>query len=654
MMVLQKGSSGSPLIDQNHRVVGQLHGDPNYDRTIPFCDQRYGEYGKFSMSWNYGGSSSTRLRDWLDPDNTSATVLDGLEDGMLSEGELPASATWSGSHTLTGNIYIPSGVILTIASNTTINLNGNSIIFTGGTIVNNGTISDLRAIIKDRYTSVVRGYFSTVQAAVNAADNDDRIYIEDGPFTESISISGKDNLFISGGELNGSITATNSDELYISQTKCTSMILNNCDDPYLNGADIIGNGSGTGIYLFNIGLSLQPYSYCIVGNLSTGLYAINSTFGIQNETLFTSLTNGVSSNYSSNITLNQIQLCGISNYHLAAYTNGSIDANWCYYDNGTAIIHESGGYVDVIVENDCSQALMASKYTKTSTDGMNIDPAKDEFRKINNMLSELSKLIGSEMDGTRDFDKEKYKDDLLEIVNLFKNYIKDNPNSQYRGAAITIAVHCYKGIEEYELMREFLEELKNDSEIGGYAKRYMIDYYQEQKDYDKALSVADELLKEEKADIDLTNTVLYTKGLLLAHDMDKPEEAAECFSILLQKTFDEGFTALAENELRILGLDAEKQITTDETDDSEELVLENYPNPFNPTTTIAVSLPKQADIKLIVYDVLGREIIKLADGNFEAGKHDFKFNAANLSSGVYFYNIRTSGQSITKKMLLIK
>lgn len=68
------GSSGSPLFDQNKRVIGQLHGGwasctsltPDY-------------YGKFSMSWNYGSAPSTRLRDWLDPDNTGTLVLDGWD-----------------------------------------------------------------------------------------------------------------------------------------------------------------------------------------------------------------------------------------------------------------------------------------------------------------------------------------------------------------------------------------------------------------------------------------------------------------------------------------------------------------------------------------------------------------------------------------------
>lgn len=66
------GSSGSPLFDQNGRVVGQLHGG-----SAACGNNAEDYYGKFALSWNGGSSATSRLRDWLDPDNTGATVLDG-------------------------------------------------------------------------------------------------------------------------------------------------------------------------------------------------------------------------------------------------------------------------------------------------------------------------------------------------------------------------------------------------------------------------------------------------------------------------------------------------------------------------------------------------------------------------------------------------
>lgn len=70
----EPGSSGSPLFDPQHRVIGQLHGGPASCSVID-----YDEYGKVAASWNGGGTSTSRLKDWLDPGSTGATVLDGID-----------------------------------------------------------------------------------------------------------------------------------------------------------------------------------------------------------------------------------------------------------------------------------------------------------------------------------------------------------------------------------------------------------------------------------------------------------------------------------------------------------------------------------------------------------------------------------------------
>jgi hypothetical protein len=77
----QHGSSGSPYFDTNHRIVAQHHGnlDPLYNGNND-CDVPHAWGGKFSVSWDYGSSSSTRLKDWLDPNNNGGTTLNGMND----------------------------------------------------------------------------------------------------------------------------------------------------------------------------------------------------------------------------------------------------------------------------------------------------------------------------------------------------------------------------------------------------------------------------------------------------------------------------------------------------------------------------------------------------------------------------------------------
>ncbi|MBN2789496.1 MAG: choice-of-anchor J domain-containing protein [Candidatus Delongbacteria bacterium] len=81
---------------------------------------------------------------------------------------------------------------------------------------------------------------------------------------------------------------------------------------------------------------------------------------------------------------------------------------------------------------------------------------------------------------------------------------------------------------------------------------------------------------------------------------------------------------------------------------------QNYPNPFNPTTTINFTIANEAKTSLVVYDVMGRAVAKLVDGNLSKGSHKVSFDASNLVSGVYYYNLKSGNVNQTKKMMLIK
>lgn len=83
-------------------------------------------------------------------------------------------------------------------------------------------------------------------------------------------------------------------------------------------------------------------------------------------------------------------------------------------------------------------------------------------------------------------------------------------------------------------------------------------------------------------------------------------------------------------------------------------LMQNYPNPFNPVTNINFSIPVASYTELKVYDAIGREVAVLFSSNAPAGNHTVKFDAAELSSGVYFYTLKSGNFTETKKMALIK
>jgi hypothetical protein len=104
-----------------------------------------------------------------------------------------------------------------------------------------------------------------------------------------------------------------------------------------------------------------------------------------------------------------------------------------------------------------------------------------------------------------------------------------------------------------------------------------------------------------------------------------------------------------------------KQGNVYETDDPVGLddvpvvfkVKQNFPNPFNPVTVIEYEAFTPSQYNFKVYDITGRIVYSQSD-NREPGTYEIYFDAATLSSGIYFYSIQSGGYSVTKKMMLLK
>jgi len=83
-------------------------------------------------------------------------------------------------------------------------------------------------------------------------------------------------------------------------------------------------------------------------------------------------------------------------------------------------------------------------------------------------------------------------------------------------------------------------------------------------------------------------------------------------------------------------------------------LAQNYPNPFNTATTVEYSISREGFVRLVVYDISGREVKTPVERIMPAGKHTVNIEANDLSSGIYFYQLETGGKNIRKKMILIK
>ncbi|MBS1493986.1 MAG: choice-of-anchor B family protein [Bacteroidetes bacterium] len=109
------------------------------------------------------------------------------------------------------------------------------------------------------------------------------------------------------------------------------------------------------------------------------------------------------------------------------------------------------------------------------------------------------------------------------------------------------------------------------------------------------------------------------------------------------------------NSLRITFKSTSVGIQNISTQIPDKFKLENnFPNPFNPSTNIKFQLSEKSFTSLIVYDMLGREVMTLLGEELNAGYYNYQFNASTLNSGIYFYTLKTEKNSETKKMVLVK
>ena len=108
--------------------------------------------------------------------------------------------------------------------------------------------------------------------------------------------------------------------------------------------------------------------------------------------------------------------------------------------------------------------------------------------------------------------------------------------------------------------------------------------------------------------------------------------------------------SIVENLTIISGIDGSPETYVPESFS----ISHNYPNPFNPSTKIRYSIPQSSNVIVKVFDILGNEIETLINEEKTAGTYEMTWYAENLSSGIYFYQIKTENYIETKKMILIK
>ena len=125
------------------------------------------------------------------------------------------------------------------------------------------------------------------------------------------------------------------------------------------------------------------------------------------------------------------------------------------------------------------------------------------------------------------------------------------------------------------------------------------------------------------------------------------------------------FAALANGTVvelpKLYGEEAQTALNKVMNENGEEVAIvneynleQNFPNPFNPSTTIKFSVPTSDLVTLKVYDVLGNEVATLVNEQKAPGTYEVRFDAGNLATGIYIYTIKASNFTQTRKLILMK
>ena len=292
------------------------------------------------------------------------------------------------------------------------------------------------------------------------------------------------------------------------------------------------------------------------------------------------------------------------------------------------------------------------------------NPPDSVFEKIYaNYFSVNKKLINAFKNKTP-LDKEALCSDYENVVDDYKNFIENNPDSPSARKAIVYITRCLRKIDNLHEdvnatgMRNFLTDIKENKKYPALvpaAERLMIDYCITVNDYTGAIETSNNLIEKYKSDDDYVCDVLYNKGLILLHNLRNPAEAEESFKTIVKNYPENPIANLAEKQLQDLGYNKDQiELEKASASGAKEFTISNSPNPFNPVTTIKYNLPEDVNVTLEVFNVRGQKIKTLVNRFQKVGNYDVQFDGTNLASGVYIYKIKAGNYSMSKRMLLIK
>lgn len=580
---------------------------------------------------------------------------------MTKSGVMLQNENWFQNVTLAGDVAVPSGVTLTIMNPVAVNLNGHTLYSTGGVInmENGAAINGSVALIKSGISTV--GYSGSAQSAVYVATGNQIVELQSRMYNENLSLTSKNNVTIAGAGpastvINGSINLS-------SANNCTVKDLRVPEYKYIsiNGGD---NNCISNIQTDNYADVLNIYDASNVkvqGLIAENGMDIGSNIRNSDGNIW------AGNSYSGHLTA--LYFSSNSSFYLSEnnFCNNNIDVN---SQSSYIIIKNNflskpypqslyGNYLFQGYSNVCpsgsSPAKTSSPESKTQLAASGVsNPVNTELDEADKAYMDLFSKINKE--NTRS--NKILKTDVYTVIDKFRKVLSTKKDKYSVNRSLLRLSHCFRTTESRKEFNDMIETMLKDKSyegIQGNIKRYLIGGYIQNREYARAANLAEEIINSSE-DEDLTCDMLYEKAMICRDYLEDSETAIKAFSQIKENYPNNPVARMAGVQLKVMGVEEKKQEgkVKKESSKVEGFGSSNYPNPFNPATTISFSIPKDGMTELKIYNMLGENIETLVSQPLSAGTYSYSWNAARYSSGIYFYVLRSGNNVQTKRMMLVK
>jgi len=249
---------------------------------------------------------------------------------------------------------------------------------------------------------------------------------------------------------------------------------------------------------------------------------------------------------------------------------------------------------------------------------------------------------------------------------LFQYVIENYPDSEAAKYALVHITTCYDKLNERSSVLPYLEdvaEINSKNDLSAFALALSVSSLEKAGEYEQAEERCLQLLASSK-DETMNKNLLFVLANIYSYGLNEAEKAKQYFEEYINKYPKDELALIAgvilkTMDFRFIPKEEEPEKTQEKIAPTTFALSQNYPNPFNPETEIHFQIPKDSQVKLVIYNLLGQKIRTLVDEQKQTGNHTIKWHGrddfgSSVASGVYLYALEAGEFFEVKKMVLMQ